>query len=274
MVFQRFWKAFTPAPVQIDANSTDGRIVYAIGDIHGHDALLNALLRKIATVVNQARATTRPIIVFLGDYIDRGPDAKRVVERLISLQRHNALEVYCLKGNHEQMLLRFYNSATVGPVWARYGGRATLESYGVIAPREEKDLPGWEAARLEFQRALPQPHLEFYNSLILHITVGDYFFVHAGVRPGVALDNQTEADLIWTKGKFLTEKRPFGKIIVHGHTTADEVSIAHNRIGVDTGAYATGVLSAIRLEGATQTVFDTSDAPWPGLKKTHSYPVS
>ncbi len=256
----RLWTAPAAAParpIRLTADSTDGRLIYAVGDIHGRRDLLQLIVRKIAVDAIASGVTQQPMLVFLGDYIDRGPESAGVISYLLALRALNGFEVRCLKGNHEQTLLRFLEDAQMGPVWMEHGGGATLASYGVTAPSKRGDKAGWEAARAAFAEAIPADHVDFFRETELCMTVGDYFFVHAGVRPGLALAEQSENDLLWSRGEFLNERRPFEKIIVHGHTPAEAAFIGSTRIGVDTGAYATGLLTAARLEGAHQDVIGT-----------------
>jgi serine/threonine protein phosphatase 1 len=248
-----------PRPIRLSPDSTEGRLIYAVGDIHGRRDLLQILVRKIAVDAIASGAGSQPVLIFLGDYVDRGPESAGVASYIMALAALEGFDVRCLKGNHEQTLLRFLEDAAIGPTWADHGGGATLASYGVTIPTKRGDKPGWEATRLAFNRALPDDHRRFYNGLDLSVVFGDYFFVHAGVRPGLALAEQTEQDLLWSRSEFLAEKRPFEKIIVHGHTPVEEAYLGPTRIAVDTGAYATGALSAVRLDGIHRSVISTAD---------------
>ncbi len=232
--------------------STGGRLVYAVGDVHGRLDLLDPLLRDIATDALATRPRQRPLLVFLGDYVDRGPESRQVVERVLQLQADGGFEVVALKGNHEEVLLQFLADAAFGTVWLELGGGPTLESYGAAPPGARGDVDGWSRQRDAFDAALPERHRRFYGELELMRAVGDYAFVHAGVRPGVALQDQSEHDLLWIRNEVLLAPGPFGKVIVHGHTPAVEPQLLKHRLGVDTGAYATGVLTAVRLYGQDQ----------------------
>ncbi|MDR3508123.1 MAG: metallophosphoesterase family protein [Caulobacteraceae bacterium] len=246
--------AESPAP----APSTGGRLVYAIGDIHGRLDLLRRLARSIA---NDAAAMTlkqRPLLVFLGDYVDRGADSRGVIDYIMALRAQPGFEVRCLKGNHEQALLQFLEDPGFGPSWVGHGGGPTLMSYGVAPPQMRSDTEGWIAARDAFAAALPASHLAFYQDLELCLIVGDYLFVHAGVRPGVPLAEQAEQDLLWIRGEFLNEPVPQEKIVVHGHTPTEKPFIGRTRIGIDTGAYATGLLSSVKLTGEQHAFLQTS----------------
>jgi serine/threonine protein phosphatase 1 len=236
------------------APTTGGRLVYAVGDVHGRLDVLAPLVRDIAEDAARSAPPEPPMLVFLGDYVDRGPDSKGVVELVLDLAQTRAFEVRTLKGNHEEALLQFLAEPAFGQTWAEHGGAATLVSYGVQPPAQRTDPERWERASRAFEAALPPAHRRFYEGLELMVTVGDYAFVHAGVRPGVPLDGQAERDLLWIRQEFLEEKSPFEKVIVHGHTPLEEPQLTAVRLGVDTGAYATGVLTAVRLEGEDQRV--------------------
>jgi serine/threonine protein phosphatase 1 len=225
-------------------------VIYAVGDVHGRLDLLDPLLEQIGEeALTAGDHRPKPVLVFVGDYIDRGAASKGVIDRVIAVQRERAFEVRALKGNHEEALLAFLEDANFGPTWCENGGTQTLASYGVTPPILRKDSDGWVKARDAFEQALPAEHVGFLAGLELSVVYGDYVFVHAGLRPGVPLGAQQERDLLWIRQEFLTAQRPFEKIVVHGHTPADEPFMGAHRIGIDTGAYATGLLTAVRLEG-------------------------
>lgn len=232
--------------------TTGGRLVYAVGDVHGRLDLLGALLRDIAEDALAARAEQAPLLVMLGDYVDRGPESRGVVDLLLEMKAFARLETRTLKGNHEEALLRFLEDPKFGAVWMDNGGGPTLASYGVQPPAGRSDSDAWVRARDALAAALPEAHRAFYRDLELMVTEGDYAFVHAGVRPGVALEEQAERDLLWIRQEFLEASGPFGKVIVHGHTPTQEAQLTRHRLGVDTGAYATGVLTAVRLHREDQ----------------------
>jgi serine/threonine protein phosphatase 1 len=226
-----------------------GMRIYAIGDIHGQLQLLDKLHAEIeadATVGNPLQR----ILVYLGDYVDRGIYTRGVVERLLEGPLPGFRAVY-LKGNHEQAVLDFLEDPSFGVQWANFGGLETLHSYGVEnAAQLTKPAEFFAAADLFFQR-LPSDHLRFFKSLQMSVTLGDYFFVHAGVKPGVPLSRQDEEDLLWIREEFLESGEDFGKIVVHGHTPVPEPELRTNRVGVDTGAYMTGILTCAVLEGTS-----------------------
>jgi serine/threonine protein phosphatase 1 len=228
--------------------TTEGRLVYAIGDVHGRLDALEALLKVIAQDIRDTAPQSRPLLIFLGDYVDRGPASKDVVSLIIALRQDPTFEVRVLKGNHEEALLQFLDEPEFGATWADYGGIATLASYGVTPPVGRTDSEAWEVASQALAKAMPREHLDFYAELELMVEVGGYAFVHAGVRPGVSLANQSAHDLMWIRQEFLSAPGRFEKIIVHGHTPMESPQMTKSRIGVDTGVYATGILTAARLD--------------------------
>jgi serine/threonine protein phosphatase 1 len=243
---------FGRKPARDTPPSTGGRLVYAVGDVHGRLDLLGPLLQGIAQDVLVTRPEQRPLLVFLGDYVDRGPDSRQVVDRVLKMQADAAFEVVALKGNHEEALMQFLADSAFGMTWMEHGGAATLASYGVQPCAMRTDAGAWAVVRDTFERTLPNAHRTFYEALELCRVVGDYAFVHAGVRPGVALKDQAEHDLLWIRYEFLNDRGPHDKVIVHGHTPAEEPQVLKHRLGLDTGAYATGVLTAVRLYGVEQ----------------------
>jgi serine/threonine protein phosphatase 1 len=220
-----------------------GRRVYAIGDIHGRLDLLHKLLELIEA--DDAGSGLDRTVIFMGDYVDRGPESKGVIDLLLG-QKTSA--VLCLRGNHDQAVLDFLADAKFYRQWREFGAPETLLSYGVMPPRFEDDAD-FERARVEFEQKLPPEHLRFFSALPYSHAVGDYLFVHAGLRPGVALERQDPHDLLWIRDEFLLSRLSFGKIVVHGHSPTPGPVRRPNRIGIDTGAYATGRLTAVVLEG-------------------------
>jgi len=232
-----------------------GQLLYAVGDIHGRLDLLQRLLDLIRLDAKASPADRRTLI-FLGDYVDRGPDSRGVVERLIG-GLPQGFDVHFLKGNHEAILLDFLAEPWRLDHWLQNGGEETMRSYGV----DTKGLTylgappaAWRDA---FAEALPEAHLRFFRNLQLSVSFGDYLFVHAGIRPGVPLGAQSEADLVWIRGPFLNHAEPFGKIVVHGHTPDKEPVTRPNRVGIDTGAVFTGRLTALRLEDGSREFLQT-----------------
>ena len=254
-----FDRLFGRHRVHASQPSTGERLVYAVGDVHGRLDVLAPLIRDIAqdaadTHGPESGAAEPPLLVFLGDYVDRGPQSRGVIDLILELRAARRFEVRALKGNHEEALLQFLDDPSFGSTWAEHGGAATLSSYGVQPPAQRTDAEAWARAREAFAAALPANHRFFYETLELMVTEGDYAFVHAGVRPGVPLAEQLERDLLWIRHDFLEERGRFEKVIVHGHTPLETPQLVHNRLGVDTGAYATGVLTAVRLLGEDQRV--------------------
>jgi diadenosine tetraphosphatase ApaH/serine/threonine PP2A family protein phosphatase len=222
--------------------------LYAVGDIHGQIELLDKLHAAIAEDGQKGNPLQR-IIVYLGDYVDRGLHSREVVSRLLEGPLPGFRAVH-IKGNHEQAVLDFLEDPSFGPQWAKFGGLETLYSYGVEdAAQLSKPEQFFKAADLFFDH-LPAAHLRFFKALPTNLTVGDYYFCHAGVKPGVPLGKQAEEDLLWIRDEFLESKADFGKIVVHGHSPEPEPVLRPNRVGVDTGAYMTGVLTCVVIEGA------------------------
>lgn len=222
----------------------DGLRIYAVGDVHGRADLLERLFSRIDEDLKD-HPIAETIHIFLGDYIDRGRDSSAVLDLLIG--RAEAHRMVCLKGNHEIYLSEFLENPGILGAWAQYGALPTLASYGLTpkinaGPEEQADL----AAGL--LSVLPKSHAQFLAGLKLSFTCGDFFFVHAGVRPGTPLSRQREDDLLWIREDFLLHEEPFEKIIVHGHTPVKEPDVRKNRINIDTGAYATGRLTCLKLE--------------------------
>ena len=242
------------------SSSVAGQLVYAVGDVHGCYQLFKELLGRIARDCAARAAGRRPILVLLGDYIDRGPDSAKMLEALVWLRRRPDLEVHLLRGNHEQALLEFADAPERGGPWLQYGGAETLAAYGVSAPSADADPAALVAARDELLARMPAAHLRLLQGLELIVEVGDYAFVHAGVRPGTPLARQSEQDLLWIRQEFLESPGPFEKTIVHGHTWLDHrPQLTPGRIGLDTGAFATGVLTAIRLEDGAREVLQVGE---------------
>lgn len=229
------------------ARMPDGQRVYAIGDIHGRADLLKKLLAEIQQDALGGNYRGRPALVFLGDYIDRGFQSREVIDILLG-DLMSPFETYFLKGNHEAAMLQFLSEPTMGPRWVEHGGAETLVSYGVRPPRSRTATDDWAMASQELKRLLPSAHLNFLRSLQLTVRFGDYLFVHAGVRPGVELEQQSEYDMLWIRDEFLNDTRPLGAVVVHGHTPASQPHHDSRRVGLDTGAYISGQLTAARFE--------------------------
>jgi serine/threonine protein phosphatase 1 len=234
-----------------------GLRIYAVGDIHGRLDLLDELLARINTDI-ALRPTVRPVYVFLGDYIDRGSWSRETIDRLIA--HGETSESVFLKGNHEQIAVQCLSDRGLFDQWLRLGGLETLVSYGVPAETlaSARQISELQSA---FHSALPQAHFRFFRDLQNSFTSGDFFFAHAGAKPNVELTRQKESDLLWIRGEFLSSNFDFGKIIVHGHTPSSEVEVGPNRINIDTGAFATGRLTCLVMEGESLSTIDTSVEP-------------
>jgi serine/threonine protein phosphatase 1 len=229
---------------KIDSNTTR---IYVIGDIHGRLDLLEQMIDKIRRDIDEHHG--EGLAITLGDYVDRGPDSHGVLNCLA--RNPFATPYVALKGNHEDLFELFLRDPTFGADWRRLGGLATLNSYGIsVAPLMVGK--GYEAAAEQLQAAMPSEHLKFLASLKTSLDVGKYFLCHAGIRPGISFERQNEQDLLWIREEFLNSKMDFGKIVVHGHTPVDEPEVLPNRINIDTGAFATGRLTCVVLEGDRQ----------------------
>jgi serine/threonine protein phosphatase 1 len=219
--------------------------IYAIGDVHGCANLLEQAVSRIDT--HMARnPVSRAIEVFLGDYVDRGPNSREVIDLLI--ERNRSREMVLLKGNHETYVSEFLKNDASLDKWRRYGGLDTLLSYRLSLPISPKPAERRELAE-RFAARLPGNHRQFLSDLKPSFTCGDFFFVHAGVRPGVPLDQQKEDDVLWIRDDFLLSEDNFEKFIVHGHTPVRDPDIRPNRINIDTGAFTTGRLTCLVIEG-------------------------
>lgn len=262
MIFNRLFGGNAPRRASVPR----GTRVYAVGDIHGRDDLLDELLERIEADLTEHPARTS-LIVFLGDLIDRGPGSRAVIERLRTMRRPATRAVF-LTGNHEEALLRVLDGESrFAGDWLRFGGRECLNSYGVdgvaVAAMGTRD-----AARA-IRKAIPADHAAFMRSFGDTLSVGDYLFVHAGIRPGVTLARQSQADLRWIRDVFLDDERDHGFVVVHGHTISEHVSDVGNRIGIDTGAYRSGILTALVLEGVERRYLQTGGknaVPSPGFE--------
>jgi serine/threonine protein phosphatase 1 len=240
-------------PAAAQARIPDGLRIYSVGDIHGQLDLLN----RVADWISQdiARSPMPAITVFLGDYIDRGPNSFGVVERLS--RGDFPTDIRALRGNHEEMLIAFLDNEKSLEAWRRYGGLETLHSYGVPVINVMRGK-GFPEAQASLRDKMPARHLEFYQKTEFCAEAGDYYFCHAGVKPGVALDQQNPHDLMWIREEFIRAPGPFEKRIVHGHTPVGKPIALPDRINIDTGAYASGMLTCLAIEGDTIRFFTTS----------------
>ncbi len=251
-------------PAKIDHKAIEARQasvpadlrVYAIGDVHGRADLLKRLMLSIREDASDLEEGRRAVLVFLGDYVDRGFQSKEVIDYLLS-EELDAFEVVFLKGNHEAAFLEFMSDPAFGPQWAKFGGSETLTSYGIRPPRAQTAAADWSEACRRLNEALPTSHRGFLQTLAPSVVIGDYAFVHAGMRPGRPIEEQTEDDLLWIRDSFLNDKSEFEQVVVHGHTPIPAPHRDHRRIGVDTGAYLSGKLTAVRLDGTSVDFIST-----------------
>jgi serine/threonine protein phosphatase 1 len=240
-----------------------GYRAYVVGDIHGRVDLLEHLLAKVHADL-QRRPARKTLLVFVGDLIDRGPSSAQVIERLRCYRRDGVQPVFLL-GNHEEVLLRIIGGdSSVVDSWLQFGGLQCLQSYGVTLAR----LRGKSAEEVvEIVRTIiPAEHVDFLETFVDSCRFGDYLFVHAGIRPGVDVDQQSQSDLRWIRDPFLFDDSDHGFVVVHGHTISDEVDERPNRIGIDTGAYRSGVLTALAIEGTERWLIDTRSGSGPGAR--------
>jgi serine/threonine protein phosphatase 1 len=234
---------YPPAPV--------GTLLYAIGDIHGRSDCLDRAHDLIDRDLAKRGARDQATEVYIGDYVDRGPDSKGVIDRLIT--RSTKAQLVALRGNHEIIMESFLRGQTSFEDWRRLGGLETVLSYGVDA----RDLlaKGGVQPR-DFAEKVPVSHLRFISSLVSVHTAGDYCFAHAGLRPGVAIEAQSVADLAWIRDDFLRFSGDFGFIVVHGHSPVTSIDFLQNRINIDTGAYMTNHLSVVRIDADGVTALE------------------
>ena len=237
-----------------DAATPDGMRLYAIGDVHGRADCLADLLDLIETEIARDRPADWRLI-FLGDYVDRGTDSAGVIEMIASRTRTDRRYV-ALKGNHDKVFAEFLAGPAMWAQFLDFGGESTALSYGV-----EIDFSTDETIRRSrdaLLAAVPETHLVFLNGLRLSASIGDFFFCHAGIRPDVPLDMQSEHDLIWIRHEFHDHAGLYPKLVVHGHTPHDEPEVRTNRVNIDTHAFATGRLTALAMDGREKRFLETS----------------
>lgn len=253
-MLQALKKMFSRPEPQPGAALPVGQRVYAIGDIHGRLDLFKALAEAIEAD-DAVRPQARTTIILLGDLVDRGADSAGVLRVARTWQQRRDVRILC--GNHEEMLLKSMNDLEVFRHFLRHGGRETIQSFGVPAAAfAGRDLAGMQAL---MRGAVPAGEIAYIETFEDSIAIGDYLFVHAGVAPGVPLDQQKPSDLRWIREPFLSHTDPFGPVVVHGHTIRDEAEDRGNRIGIDTGAYHSGRLTALVLEGTDRRFIQTME---------------
>lgn len=242
----------------LDAKGPEGIRIYAIGDVHGHLELLTEMHARIAEEIGRDNPADWRII-HLGDLVDRGPDSRGVIEYLMAATaRDNRIVV--LTGNHDAAFLDFLAEPDPESLFARHGGVETAGSYGVVL--RTGDSAALRASHSELARAVPDSHQRFLRSLPRSASFGDFFFCHAGIRPGIALDRQDPQDLIWIRNEFLNYPGLHPKVVVHGHTPQAEPEVMANRVNVDTGVYYSGALTALVIDGAEKRLISVEV---PGL---------
>lgn len=235
--------SWAPAPGTVPP----GHRLYAVGDIHGRADLLDAVINKV--VEDSAEIPEmRKALIFLGDYIDRGPESSTVVDMMLEADP-KGIEVINLMGNHEQFLLMFLRNSDIGAGWLQNGGMETFESYGIELDGRDWDIFDYDQLQAELEAVLPLSHIRFFEKLRVKYQEGDYFFTHAGVSPASDINKQKAQDLLWIREPFLSSEKDHGAIVVHGHSPGLKPVIKPNRIGIDTAAYYTGHLTCLVLEG-------------------------
>ncbi len=225
--------------------------VYAIGDVHGRIDLLRQMHQRICVDVATAPADLHRIAVYLGDYVDRGLYSREVLDLLLD-EPLPGFDSVCLRGNHDHEMAAFLAGESDGQAWLRYGGDATLYSYGVRLPAEAPPEGRIALLRERLSQAVPRRHVEFLESLPFSFALGDYLFVHAGIDPDKPLDQQSPEDMLWIRDRFLEADVDFGKVVVHGHSVVEYPEVRENRIGIDTGACYTNMLTCLVLDTDAQ----------------------
>jgi serine/threonine protein phosphatase 1 len=256
MVLKRLFSK-APAPAPTLWSLPKGQRAYAIGDIHGRLDLLDRLLAMIAAD-DAARGASETTLIFLGDLADRGPDSRGVIERLMDIETLSDGTVF-LAGNHEELLIRVWDGERpMASTFNRAGGKETLMSYGITADTYD----AWDLDEMTAQtsRLVPADHIAFLRRFKNWHQMGDYIFVHAGIRPGIHIEDQDVIDLRWIRGEFVRSVANHGAMIIHGHTITADVDEQPNRIGIDTGAYESGILTAIGLEGTDRWYLKSQQA--------------
>jgi serine/threonine protein phosphatase 1 len=252
------WLTRRPRVTVDTARVPNGLRVYAIGDIHGRADLLRLLHRQVAADAVNADPATRKLVIYLGDYVDRGLHSREVIDVLLE-EPLPGFENIHLRGNHDHEFLAFMKDPEKSAAWLRYGGDATVYSYGVRlaadTPPEERLVRLGESLR----ETVPARHVEFFAGLPFTCEVGDYLFVHAGIDPDKSLDQQTPEDLLWIRDAFLEADCDFGKVVVHGHSVTEDPEVRENRIGIDTGACYTNALTCLVLQGDRHGFLSTRD---------------
>lgn len=244
-----FKKKATSHQLKSDFNPTfpENHVGYAIGDIHGCANALKTLLQKVEAdfYALENWHQLHPTLIFLGDFIDRGPDSKDVIDILTTNLPNGFIPIF-LRGNHEEALLDFIDDVSSGKTWFNHGGLDTLASYGLPVP-VIGDFTAVDELRYCLRHALPMSHEAFFRSTVTSYEIGDYFFSHAGINPDLPLSQQDDKSLLWIREPFLSSTKAYGACIVHGHTPVELPDRRFNRINIDTGVYASGILTCARF---------------------------
>jgi serine/threonine protein phosphatase 1 len=243
---------FRPLKQHQPPSAGEGQRVYAIGDVHG--CLKELIALKALIVADNARRKPAAVtLVYVGDYVDRGPHSKGALDE-VGRPLEGIVRTVHLKGNHEAMMQQFLADPRRGTGWLHNGGIQTLQSFGVDSEMARRGFD-LELTRDALVAAMTPRQVEFIGTLALSYRAGDYFFCHAGVRPGVPLDEQAPEDLLWIRDTFLRSRQDFGAVVVHGHTPGNNTEVRRNRINLDTGCFASGCLTAAVLDGAEPVAF-------------------
>lgn len=244
----------TPQSDPLLPSVPEGQRFYAIGDIHGRLDLFEALIEAIeADDAHQGPAETHMIL--LGDLVDRGPDSAGVVRRARKWQKKRSVRI--LAGNHEDMFLESFEKPDILRHFLKHGGRETILSYGIS--KKQFDAMTLEELFATLPKVVPEEEREYINNFEEQIVAGDYLFVHAGIDPTIPISDQKRSNMLWIRDRFLSHQGPLEKVVIHGHTIFDDVVNLGNRVGIDTGAFRSGVLTALVLEGNTQRIIQAID---------------
>lgn len=252
-MFKALKKLFRPSPPPRLASVPKGSRYYVIGDIHGRLDLFAAMIDAIEEDAKM-RAGVESHVVLLGDLVDRGPDSAGVIARTRNWQKERSVRV--LAGNHEEMFLNSFKKPEILRHFLKHGGRETVLSYGLS--RKQFNAMNLDELFALMPQLIPETDLEYLRSFEELIVAGDYLFVHAGIDPALPIDQQKRSDMLWIRDRFLDHQGPLEKVVVHGHTIFDKVMDCGNRIGIDTGAFRSGVLTALVLEGDQRRIIQAS----------------
>lgn len=253
-MFEPLRKIFRARPETPRPSVPEGERIYVVGDVHGRIDLFQALIDAIERDDREAASATTTIVL-LGDLVDRGPDSAGVVAQARALQARRRVRI--LAGNHEEMFLQSFDERSILRHFLKHGGRETLFSYGIS--RDAFNESTLDELQHLLREAVPQADRDFLNGFEEFVIAGDYLFVHAGILPEVPLEEQSRHDMLWIRDRFLRHSAQHSHVVVHGHTICEQVDERANRIGIDTGAYRTGKLTALVLEGETRRYIQAAE---------------